>query len=213
VAVVKASKPLTAAQKYRLAVETASPTYPAQSPPQFGVVGNYDGIKIASVLLPITMGSLKGGTKFDVEKRKATGSDFATYKGQGLDTEPVSFELNLFKDLVTGKNWLREYELVKNLLMPRKFEARNAIAIYHPSLAGDNITQIVVTHRGLLEPKGPERWTVQVSGYDVRFVGSNAAGAKSKDVDQTRMLLTEGAVQKVIGPQEKLKGSAKKSHP
>lgn len=186
--------------------------YPALSPPQFGVVGNYDGIKILSVLLPITLGSLNGGTKYDVEKRKATGSDYAKYKGQGLDTEPVSFQLNLFRDLASGKSWLREYQKVKSALMPRGLNARNAISIYHPSLAEDDITQIVVTHRGILKPTGPERWTVDVTGYDVRFVG-HGSGSKSKDVDQARELLQKGAVQSVDGPEKKLKGSAKKSHP
>jgi len=186
--------------------------YPAQSPPQFGVVGNYDGIKILGELLPLTMGSLKGGTKYDVEKRKSSGADFAKYKGQGLDTDPVSFQLNLFVDLVSGKNWLRVYEKVKDALQPKKLDAKNAIAIYHPSLAEDNITKIVVTHRGILQPTGPERWTVDVTGYDVRFVGKHK-GSKSKDIDQARELLQTGAVRAVVGPQNKLKGSTKKSHP
>ncbi len=186
--------------------------YPAQSLPQFGVVGNYDGIKILQVLLPITLGSLKGGSKFDVEKRKATGTDFAKYKGQGLDTEPVSFQLNLFRDLASGKNWLAEYEKIKDKLLPKKFDARNAVAVYHPSLAEDNITQIVITHRGLLIPTGPERWTVDITGYDVRFVGPSK-GSKTKDVDQARELLQQGAVQVIEGPEKKLKGSAKKTHP
>ena len=188
-------------------------TYPAQSKPQFGVVGNYDGIKILGVLLPITLGSLKGGTKFSVEKRKSTGQDFAKYKGQGLDTEPVTFELNLFRDLASGKNWLREYEKIKDKLQPRKFDVRNAVPIYHPSLAEDGIVQIVIAHRGILNPKGPERWTVEISGFDVRFVGPSKHGTKTKDVDQARELLQTGAVQKVVGPQDKLKGSAKKTHP
>lgn len=187
--------------------------YPAQSPPQFGVVGNYDGIKILSTLLPLTMGSLKGGSKYDVEKRKSSGRDFAKYKGQGLDTDPVSFQLNLFTDLISGKNWLREYEKVKEALQPREFEARNAVAIYHPSLAEDNITAIVVTYRGILMPTGPERYTVDITGYDVRFVGLHKKSSKSKDVDQARELLQQGAVRAVVGPQAKLKGSTKKTHP
>ena len=205
-------KPLSSAAKFKQVTTAVSPTYPAQSLPQFGVVGNYDGVKLLSVLLPITLGSLKGGSKYDVEKRKSSGADFASYKGQGLDTEPVSFQLNLFRDLASGKNWLREYEKIKDKLTPKKFEARNAIAIYHPSLAGDNITQIVVTNRGLLIPAGPERWTVEIVGYDVRFVGPSK-GSKSKEVDQTRQLLQEGAVQKVVGPEKKLKGSAAKTFP
>ena len=205
-------KKLTSAQKFQQVTNATSPVYPAQSLPQFGVVGNYDGVKLLSVLLPITLGSLKGGTKYDVEKRKSTGGDFAKYKGQGLDTMPVSFQLNLFRDLASGKNWLREYEKIKDQLVPKKFEARNAIAIYHPSLAGDNITQIVITDRGLLTPTGPERWTVDITGYDVRFVGPSK-GSKSKEVDQTRELLQQGAVQKVVGPEAKLKGSAAKTFP
>ena len=188
-------------------------TYPAQSPPQFGVVGNYDGIKILGVLLPITLGSLSGGTKYDVEKRKATGTDFSKYKGQGLDTDPVSFQLNLFRDLASGKNWLRDYEKIKAALMPRGLNARNAVSIYHPSLAEDDITQIVITSRGILKPTGPERWTVDIAGYDVRFVASGSGTSKSKDVDQARELIQKGAVPTGVGPEKKLRGSAKKSHP
>ncbi len=186
--------------------------YPALSNPQFGVVGNYDGIKILGELLPLTMGSLDGGTRYDVEKRKGTGTDHAKYKGQGLDTDPVKFQLNLFEDLASGKNWLRVYEKIKDQLQPRGWQARNAVAIYHPSLAEDNITQIVVTHRGILKPAGVARWTVDIVGYDVRFVASGS-GSKSKDVDQTRELLQKGAVQKVDGPEKKLRGSNKKTHP
>lgn len=187
--------------------------YPALSLPQFGVPSNYDAIKIETIVLPLTLGTLRGGTKLDTEKRKTTGRDYPGYKSQGLDSEPVSFQLNLFVDLSSGKNWLREYEKIRDRLMPRSLDARNAISVYHPSLAEDGITQIIVTHRPILAVAGVEKWTVDITGMDARFVKANN-GKATKTVDADKFLKQKGAVQSVTGPLASLKkNSAKKTFP
>ncbi len=187
--------------------------YPALSLPQFGVPSNYDAIKIENTVLPLTMGSLKGGTKLDTEKRKTTGRDFSGYKSQGLDSMPVSFQLNLFVDLSSGKNWLREYDKIRDRLMPRSLALRNAIAVYHPCLAEDGITQIIVTERPILVVAGVEKWTIDITGFDARFVTGNK-GPATKPVDQDKYLKQAGAVQVIKGPLGALKkNSAKKSFP
>lgn len=187
--------------------------YPALSLPQFGVPGNYDAIKIEGIVLPLTMGTLKGGTKLDTEKRKSTGRDYSGYKSQGLDSLPISFQLNLFVDATSGKSWLREYEKIRDRLMPRNLDARNAIAVYHPSLAEDGITQMIVTERPILSVAGVEKWTVEITGYDARFVHNNNRHA-TKKVDQTKFLKEKGSVQLITGPITAMKkNSAKKVHP
>lgn len=164
-------------------------------------ITNYDGIIIESTLIPIVMGSLRGGKTLIVEKRKAHGTDYSRYVSQGLDTLPVSFTLNLFRDYSQNpvKDWRAEYEKIEERLMPRSLDARNAVRIYHPSLAGRGVTQIIPTKEPILQPVAPDRWTVDVEGLDVRFVRSGPGGA-TKQVNQDD-LRTSGFVPKVVtGP-------------
>lgn len=178
----------------------------------FAKVSNYDSVKIAGVLLPITMGSLQGGTKLDIQRAKSKGADFARYKSQGLDSFPVIFELSLFIDLYTGFNWIKEYDKVKDKLIPRGLDKRNAIDIYHPSLAEDGILSIVPIEKPILRPVGVDRFTVVVQAMDTRTApGGSKAPSKTKTPAQANGLRTAGPAQ--LPPSSKLQGTARKSFP
>jgi hypothetical protein len=146
-------------------------------------IANYDGIILGGLLLPLLTGSLRAGLSLNVEHRKAKGANFKKYVSQGLDQEPVSFTLNLFID--RSKNppldWRDLFEAVEDRLIPKPLDARNAIDVYHPSLAGRGIRQIVTTKLGILQPVAVDRWTVDVSALDVRSV-SNTQGKATKAV-------------------------------
>lgn len=164
-------------------------------------IANYDGVIIEDVLLPILRGTLRGGKLLSVEHRKAKGSDYAKYTSQGLDTMPVGFTLNLFRDVTKTpvKDWRAEYEKVEDRLMPRSLDARNAVKIYHPSLAGLGIQQIIPTKQPILQPVDVDRWTVDVEGLDVRFVQSGPQGA-TKKVDQDQLRTTGMVAKSIVGP-------------
>ena len=147
-------------------------------------VANYDGIIIDGTLLPIVTGSLRGGLSLNVEQRKAKGTNFKKYTSQGLDQEPVSFTLNLYIDRSRKPpfDYRVPFEFIEPRLIPVKtLDARNAIPIYHPSLAGRGIVAIVTTKLGILQPVAVDRWTVEVSALDVRSV-SNTQGKATKAV-------------------------------
>ena len=146
-------------------------------------IANYDGIILGGVLLPLLAGSLHGGLSLNVEHRKAKGTNFKKYVSQGLDQEPVSFTLNLFIDRSKSPplDWRDEFEKIEDRLIPRPLDARNAIDVYHPSLSGRGVRQIVTTKIGILQPVAVDRWTVDVSALDVRSV-SNTQGKATKAV-------------------------------
>lgn len=169
-------------------------------------ITNYDGIVIESVLLPILQNSLRGGVSLFVEHRKAKGTDYAKYVSQGLDTLPVAFTLNLFRDYSQNpvRDWRAEYEKIEERLMPRSLDARNAIRIYHPSFAGRGIQQIIPTKEPILQPVGVDRWTVDVEGLDVRFVNSGPKGA-TKKVDQDDIHTGGGGKSRaIVGPAQRV---------
>lgn len=176
-------------------------------------IANYDSVVIEDVVLPIMHGSLRGGLVLDVEGRKAKGNDFKRYVSQGLDTIPVGFTLNLFRDSSKNpvKDWRVEYEKIEDRLMPRQLDPRNAIRIYHPSFAGRGITQIIPTKEPILQPVAVDRWTVEVEGFDVRFVQSGPKGA-TKKVEQDQ-LRTSGLVPKaVVGPEQRARNRVGRSN-
>lgn len=174
---------------------------------QYGQISNYDRVIIQGVILPITKGSLRGGTSLFVEHRKATGKDYAKYKSQGLDTLPVAFQLYLFIDYSKNppKNWLREFEKVERYLCPKQLNARNAISIYHPSLAARDVKQVVPTKNPILVPVETDVWTYDFEGLDVRFIHGAPSGS-TKQVNQDD-LRTAGVVpQTVVTPAQLYKG-------
>lgn len=179
---------------------------------QYGVIANWDGVKINGVLIPIVKGSLRGGTSLFVNHKKAAGSDFARYVSQGRDTLPVQFTMNLFIDYSKkpAKNWLREYEKIESLLVPRSLDRRNAISISHPSFAGKGIFQVIPTVDPILQPVDVDRWTCEFSGIDTRFLAQGLGKAATKRVNQDD--ISTGAVKSntTIGPESRAKGAALK---
>lgn len=179
---------------------------------QYGQISNYDSVKIASVVLPIVKGSIRGGTQLQMEKRKATGRDYASWKSQGLDSIDPGCTLYLFIDYSKNppKDYRREFEKIERLLVPKQLDARNAITVFHPCWAARGITQIVPTKNPILVPVAEDVWTYEFEGKDVRFIHGPTSGS-TKQVNQDD-LRTAGVVpQTVRGPDTK--GKAIKRFP
>lgn len=178
---------------------------------QYGVIANWDGVKINGVLIPIVKGSLRGGTSLTMNSKQAAGADFTKYVSQGRVTMPVQFTMNLFIDYSKkpAKNWLREYEKIESLLVPKSIDARNALNIYHPSLAGKGVSQVIPVADPILVPVDVDRWTCEFSGIDVRFIAQGQGKAATKRVGQDS-LRTSGVVKPstTIGPESRAKGAA-----
>lgn len=181
---------------------------------QYGMIANYDSVFINGFQIPIVSGSLSGGKSLFVNHKKASGSDFARYVSQGLDSLPVKFTFNLFIDDYQDppKNWLREYEKIEKLLSPKSLDRRNAFPIYHPALAAKGILNVIPTVDPVLTSAGVNRWTCEFSGIDVRAVGAGQGKKATKPVQVP--LRTEGFVtppnnkDNVVGPANKAKGKA-----
>jgi hypothetical protein len=181
---------------------------------QYGMIANYDCVVINGVTIPIKPGSLSGGKSLFVNHKKASGSDFARYVSQGLDSLPVKFTFNLFIDEYQDppKDWRREYEKIESLLSPKSLDRRNAFPIYHPALAAKGIVQVISTTDPILNSAGVNRWTCEFTGLDVRAVGAGQGKKATKTVQAP--LRTEGLVppannkENVVGPANKAKGKA-----
>ena len=182
---------------------------------QYGMIANYDCVVINGVTIPIVSGSLSGGKSLFVNHKKASGSDFARYVSQGLDSLPVKFTFNLFIDEYQDppKDWRREYEKIESLLSPKSLDRRNAFPIYHPALAAKGIVQVIPTIDPILNSAGVNRWTCEFTGLDVRAVGAGQGKKATKPVKQDP-LRTEGPASgpynkdNVVGPASKAKGAA-----
>lgn len=182
---------------------------------QYGMIANYDCVVINGVTIPIVSGSLSGGKSLFVNHKKASGSDFARYVSQGLDSLPVKFTFNLFIDEYQDppKDWRREYEKIESLLSPKSLDRRNAVPIYHPALAAKGIRQVISTIDPILNSAGVNRWTCEFTGLDVRAVGAGQGKKATKPVKQDS-LRTEGPASgpynkdNVVGPASKAKGAA-----
>lgn len=174
---------------------------------------NYDSVVIEGVVLPIMKGSLRGGVTLAVEGRKSAGTDFKRYVSQGLDTTPVGFTLNLFIDYSQDppRDYRAEYEKVEPRLVPKGLDARNAVKVYNPSLAGRGVTQMIPTRQGLLQPVDVDRWTVDVEGMDVRFVNSGPRGA-TKKVEQDQLRTTGVVPGAIVGPDQAVRARVGKKN-
>ncbi len=176
---------------------------------QYGQISNYDSVRIGGVILPIVKGSIRGGTVLTVEHRKATGSDFAKYKSQGIDTIPPGCTFYLFIDYSKKppKDWKREFEKIERLLVPKQLSARNAISVYHPSWSARGITQIIPTKNPILMPVAEDVWTYDFEGLDVRFIHGGTGGS-SKQVQQDDLRVAGVVPQTVVKPDARVKGKA-----
>lgn len=134
------------------------------------VISIWDAIVINRVALPLKHGSLDAGTKLEIDKKKAKGADFPRVVGRGYDARHTKFTLQLWLDVATKANWLGVYNAyVKDDLMPRALDKRFAVEVYHPALAAEGITSLVITERSIMKEVGKQIWEVQVEGIDTRY--------------------------------------------
>lgn len=154
-----------------------------------GVICEYDLIVLNRTALPLA-GPPEGGTALDVDRQKAPGSDWAKIIGRGYDVVPMKFTLLLWRCVLTGMDWLQLYDdRVCDALMPRRLDKRNAVELYHPAYARENIHSIVVERKPVVKHVGKQFFHVEVEGIDIRRVsltsegkGKSASKAMKNDV-------------------------------
>lgn len=144
------------------------------------LASSYDLIVIGGNSMPLA-GSPDGGTTLEIDRQKGAGRDWETLRSKGYTAVPTRFTLMLFRDMLSGVDWLSIYDqVVRDLLMPRKIDKRNAISIYNPLLSGDGIVQFISEHRGTPKHVGRQIFHVEVQGIDLRFSKDQSAVGKVK---------------------------------
>lgn len=143
-----------------------------------GKISAYDLITINRIAM-ILHGHPEGAIGLDIQRQKAHGTDWKQIVSRGYDSKPIKFELLLFKDMLTGTDWLLKYaEKIHDLVMPKKIDARNAVELYHPWLGLDGFSQVVITHRGVPKYLGKQMWTVSIEAEDIRAVNKDKTTRK-----------------------------------
>ena len=132
------------------------------------------GGDVRGVTLPLASPP-EGGVARDIDKKKSPGNDFARITDKGYDIVPIKIELLLWRDNWRGQDYLAEYEKIRDQLMPKRLEARNAVPIYHPSLNAEGVIAILVSKRGNLIHQGKQMFRVSLEGFDVRNFGNRNA--------------------------------------
>lgn len=139
-----------------------------------------DRVEIKGVTLPLAR-LPETGVELDVEKRKQPGSDYSSYISHGIDTMPVHITVRLFVDITSGKDWTINWLLLKDKLVAKSLDKRNAINVYHPFLDMMGINSVIFTkihspshERGLI-------FNVTLEGFNPKTlrVGSRNSGANS----------------------------------
>jgi len=101
-----------------------------------------DRVQILSAILPLES-PIEYGLELDIEKRKEPGSDYSSYVSHGIDATPIRISLKLFRDLTSGKDWIKEYLSIKDRLIARFLSRHNAVSVYHPFLDLYGINEVV----------------------------------------------------------------------
>lgn len=145
-----------------------------------------DRVQIKGVTLPLDR-PIEASSELDVEKRKAPGSDFATYVSHGRDTTPIRITLRLWRDIWNKKDWFADYEKVRDSILARSLDRRNAVPVFHPFLDIEGINEIIFTKRSMPTPSGRGHFfVVNLEGFnpkELRRGGSgSAAAALSQDL-------------------------------
>ena len=170
--------------------ETASGSYPSTT--RFDrSLSPYDLIVIDRIAMPLAQPP-EGGTEQEVDKQKGSGLDYESVVGKGYKAVPVKFVLLLFVDGLTGTDWIERYDSkIRDLLLPKKLDSRNAREIYHPCLSGDGISAVVITRRGSPKHVGKQIFHVDVEGIDLRVT---RVGKTTKKMKQDSSLKSGGTV-------------------
>ncbi len=147
-----------------------------------------DCVTILGVQLPLAR-PIEAATELEIEKRKAPGSDYSTYVSHGLDSSPIRISLRLFRDITSkekgqeGKDWIAEYEKIRERLISRNLSKRNTVTVYHPFLDMEGINEIIFTKRSSMKQERGMMFTVDLEGFNPKTVrigsgtGGNAAAA------------------------------------
>jgi hypothetical protein len=147
-----------------------------------------DVIIIGTVVLPLAeMPEVSHSLKLD--KKNAGGKDGAALVGRGYVKEPVRIRLRLYKDRRRKDSESDDYidyltiyyRDVHAKLMPDDPKKRDALSIYHPLLAAENVKSLVFTKRGSPKHEGRGIFTVELEGEDpAKFKKSGDATSKPK---------------------------------
>lgn len=175
--------------------------------PGSGTLFALDAVSIKGVVLPLD-GLPEGGTSLVVERKKADGSDYATYTSHGLEGDPVRIRLQLWVDMATGKDWFAELDKVVDAMIQKTLSKRNAIPVYHPFLAREGVDSVIFTKRSLPVRLRGLIFAVQLEGLDARTARIGSGG--SKKVAQDKQLQTRATAAKRQGPAAAQQGKAAK---
>ena len=135
-----------------------------------------DRVQILNAILPLES-PIEYGMELDIEKRKEPGSDYSSYVSHGIDATPIRISLKLFRDLSSGKDWIKEYLSIKDRLTARFLSRRNAVPVYHPFLDLYGINSIVfVKDSGFRHSRG-HFFTVTLEGFNPKALRIGSGGA------------------------------------
>jgi len=151
-----------------------------------------DCVTILGVQLPLAR-PIEAATELEIEKRKAPGSDYSTYVSHGLDSSPIRISLRLFRDITSkvnfetvnrdnrqeGKDWIAEYEKIRERLISRNLSKRNTVTVYHPFLDMEGINEIIFTKRSSMKQERGMMFTVDLEGFNPKTtrIGGGLSGA------------------------------------
>lgn len=148
-----------------------------------------DRVQILNAILPLES-PIEYGMELDIEKRKEPGSDYSSYVSHGIDATPIRISLKLFRDLTSGKDWIKEYLSIKDRLIARFLSRRNAVPVYHPFLDLYGINSIVfVKDSGFRHSRG-HFFTVTLEGFNPKALRIGSGGA-SRSVPQDKELVSK----------------------
>ena len=148
-----------------------------------------DRVQILNAILPLES-PIEYGMELDIEKRKEPGSDYSSYVSHGIDATPIRISLKLFRDLSSGKDWIKEYLSIKDRLIARFLSRRNAVPVYHPFLDLYGINSIVfVKDSGFRHSRG-HFFTVTLEGFNPKALRIGSGGA-SRSVPQDKELVSK----------------------
>ena len=147
-----------------------------------------DRVQILDATLPLES-PIEYGMELDIEKRKEPGSDYSSYVSHGIDATPIRISLKLFRDLSSGKDWIKEYLKVKDRLIARFLSRRNAVPVYHPFLDLYGINSIVFTKDSGFRHTRGHFFTVTLEGFNPKALRIGSGGA-SRSVPNDPGLVT-----------------------
>lgn len=143
-----------------------------------------DRIYILGVQLPLEK-MPEGATVLDIDKKKEPGSDYSTYVSQGFDADPIKISVLLFRDSKTGKDWFAEWDKVRDKIIAKNLNKRNAVAVYHPILHLEGVDSLLIVRKSFPIHRKAGFFAVEMEGRDPKRVRQ---GGTSKKVEQDKTL-------------------------